>query len=89
MPKTMKDLRIRKNYSRIRRAIDIPDLISIQKQSYDQFLQRDVPHEERQTVGMHAIFKSVFPIRDFNKTSSLEYVSYKLETPKYDELECR
>ena len=89
MPKTLKDLRIRKSYARIDRTIDIPDLISIQKQSYDQFLQKDVPADKRQAVGVEGIFKSVFPIRDFNKTSSLEYVSYNLETPKYDEQECR
>ncbi|MEC8024570.1 MAG: DNA-directed RNA polymerase subunit beta, partial [Myxococcota bacterium] len=89
MPRTLKDLRYRKSYSRIERPLDVPDLINIQKQSYDQFLQNNVPAEERQAVGLEAIFRSVFPIRDFNKTSSLEYVSYQLETPKYDELECR
>ena len=89
MPRTLKDLRYRKSYSRIERPLDVPDLINIQKQSYDQFLQNDVPAEERQLIGLEAIFKSVFPIRDFNKTSSLEYVSYHLETPKYDQLECR
>ena len=89
MPRTMKDLRQRKTYARIGRTIDIPDLINIQKQSYDKFLQKDVPADKRMQVGLEGIFKSVFPIRDFNKTSSLEYVSYNLETPKYDELECR
>ena len=89
MPRTMKDLRIRKSYARIPRTIDIPDLISIQKHSYDKFLQTEVPPDKRQQVGVEGIFKSVFPIRDFNKTSSLEYVSYNLETPKYDEEECR
>jgi len=85
----MKDLRVRKNYSKINRTIDIPDLVSIQKQSYDQFLQTDTDPDKRQLTGIEGIFKSVFPIRDFNKTSSLEYVSYNLETPKYDEEECR
>ena len=89
MPRTQKELRFRKNFAKINRTIDIPDLINIQKQSYDQFLQRDVAPEARTDVGLHAIFKSVFPIRDFNKTSSLEYVSYVLDTPKYDEDECR
>ena len=89
MARTLKDLRFRKSYARIKRTIDIPDLINIQKHSYDQFLQSDIPTDKRQNVGLEAIFKSVFPIRDFNKTSSLEYVSYNLETPKYDEEECR
>ncbi len=89
MARTLKDLRFRKSYARIKRTIEIPDLIDIQKFSYDQFLQSDVPTDKRVTVGLEAIFKSVFPIKDFNKTSSLEYVSYNLEAPKYDELECR
>ncbi|MBT9557657.1 MAG: DNA-directed RNA polymerase subunit beta [Myxococcales bacterium] len=89
MARTLKDLRFRKSYARIKRTIEIPDLIDIQKFSYDQFLQSDVPTDKRVNVGLEAIFKSVFPIKDFNKTSSLEYVSYNLEAPKYDELECR
>jgi len=85
----MKELRVRKSYGTIKSSIDIPDLISLQRQSYERFLQLDVPPDKREDVGIEAIFKSVFPIRDFNKTSSLEYVSYYLEDPKYDEYECR
>ena len=89
MPRPMKELRVRKSYGTIKSTIDIPDLISLQRQSYERFLQLDVPPDKREDVGIEAIFKSVFPIRDFNKTSSLEYVSYYLEEPKYDEYECR
>jgi len=86
---TAKDFRLRKSYAKIAKVIDIPDLINIQKQSYEKFLQWDVPPDERDDVGLQGIFKSVFPIRDFNKTSSLEFVEYHLETPKYDVDECR
>ena len=89
MARPMKELRVRKSYGKILSKIQIPDLISLQRQSYERFLQKDVPPDKREDVGIEAIFKSVFPIRDFNKTSSLEYVSYHLEEPKYDEYECR
>jgi len=89
MGRTAMDLRVRKTYSRIPKIVDIPDLISLQKQSYEKFLQRYTPLAKREDIGLHAIFKSVFPIKDFNKTSSLEYVSYHLEDPKYDVDECR
>jgi len=87
--KKRKDLRVRENYAKLASVIDIPDLISVQKQSYEKFLQQDVPPDQREPVGLQAIFKSVFPITDFNKTSELEFVSYHLEPPKYDVDECR
>ena len=87
--KTAKELRIRKSFAKIPRIIDIPDLINIQKHSYEKFLQRDVPPKKREDYGLQGIFKSVFPIRDFNKTASLEFVEYHMEEPKYDVLECR
>jgi DNA-directed RNA polymerase subunit beta len=87
--KTAKDLRIRKSFAKIPRIIDIPDLINIQKHSYEKFLQRDVPPKKREDYGLQGIFKSVFPIRDFNKTASLEFVEYHMEDPKYDVVECR
>jgi DNA-directed RNA polymerase subunit beta len=89
MARTLKELRFRKNFAEIARTIQVPELVNIQRESYDLFLQKDVPPEKRKDVGLHGIFKSVFPIRDFNKTSSLEYVTYHLEDPKYDEGECR
>ena len=83
-----KNFRIRKTYAKIPKVIEIPNLIDIQKQSYEKFLQMDVPPDERTDVGLQGVFKSVFPIKDFNETSSLEFVSYHLEKPKYDVDEC-
>ncbi len=82
------NFRIRRSFAKIPKAIDIPNLIDIQKTSYKQFLQEDVPAEQRSDVGLQGVFKSVFPIKDFNDTSSLEFVSYHLEKPKYDIDEC-
>jgi DNA-directed RNA polymerase subunit beta len=79
---------LRKNFAKIKKIIDIPNLIDIQKNSYKRFLQLDVPAEIRKNFGLEAVFRSVFPIRDFSETASLEYVSYALGTPKYDVEEC-
>ncbi len=89
MPRTAMELRVRKNFSRLHRIVQVPDLIHVQRESYDKFLQRHVPHEQREMTGLQAIFSSVFPIQDFNKTASLEFVHYHLEDPKYDVAECR
>ncbi len=82
------NFRIRHNFAKIPKIIDIPNLIDIQKYSYDKFLQADVPPEKREDTGLQGVFKSVFPIKDFNEVSSLEFVSYHLEKPKYDVDEC-
>ncbi|WPB81210.1 DNA-directed RNA polymerase subunit beta [Archangium violaceum] len=82
------NFRVRKTFAKIAKTIDIPNLINIQKQSYEKFLQADIPPEKREDIGLQGVFKSVFPIRDFNETSSLEFVSYHLEKPKYDVDEC-
>ena len=84
------NFRVRRNFSKIeKKIIELPKLIEIQKKSYADFLQIDVPPDQRKDVGLQAVFKSVFPIKDFNETSSLEFVSYNLERPKYDVEECR
>ncbi len=83
------NFRVRKSFAKLKKVIDIPNLIDIQKRSYDKFLQLDVPPEQREDVGLQGVFKSVFPIKDFSETSSLEFVSYNLERPKYDVDECR
>jgi DNA-directed RNA polymerase subunit beta len=83
------NFRIRKHLGRVRKVIDVPNLIDIQKTSYDKFLQSTVPQNDRAEVGLQAVFRSVFPIKDFNGTSELVYVSYNLEKPKYDVEECR
>ncbi|TMA33089.1 MAG: DNA-directed RNA polymerase subunit beta, partial [Deltaproteobacteria bacterium] len=82
------NLRARRTFGRIKKIIDIPNLIEIQRRSYEEFLQKDVTPEQRKDQGLQAVFKSVFPIKDFNETASLEFVSYTLSEPKYDVEEC-
>ncbi len=69
------NFRVRKSFAKLPKVIEIPNLIDIQKRSYDKFLQADVPPSKREDVGLQGVFKSVFPIKDFNETSSLEFVS--------------
>ena len=80
--------RVRKNFGKIAKIIDIPNLIDMQKQSYERFLQKDTTSEDRRDVGLQGVFKSVFPIRDFSGTSSLEFVSYTFGEVKFDMDEC-
>jgi DNA-directed RNA polymerase subunit beta len=82
------NFRIRHSFGKITQIIDIPNLIDIQKRSYEKFLQANVPPHERTDIGLQGVFKSVFPIRDFNGTSELMFVGYTLERPKYDVEEC-
>ena len=85
-----KNFRARKSFAKLKQVIEIPNLIDIQKRSYDKFLQIDTsPWIKREDMGIQGVFKSVFPIKDFAETSSLEFVSYNLEKPKYDVDECR
>src|ERR1700747_887599 len=88
-PVIQNNFRARKSFAKIGKIIDIPNLIDIQKQSYEKFLQKDVPIEKREDVGLQGVFKSVFPIKDCSETSSIEFVSYTLDKPKYDVDECR
>ncbi|MBB5518535.1 DNA-directed RNA polymerase subunit beta [Amphiplicatus metriothermophilus] len=81
--------RIRKNFGKIGDAAPMPNLIQVQKDSYEQFLQRHIPAAERRNEGLEAVFRSVFPIMDFTETAVLEYVSYEFEEPKYDVDECQ
>lgn len=83
------NFRVRKSFAKLKKVIEIPNLIDIQKRSYDKFLQDKTPHEEREDIGLQGVFKSVFPIKDFSETSELQFVSYNLERPKYDVDECR
>ncbi|MCC7380607.1 MAG: DNA-directed RNA polymerase subunit beta [Deltaproteobacteria bacterium] len=82
------NFRIRKNFGKIEQLVDIPNLIDIQKQSYEKFLQAHVDPDKREDFGLQGVFKSVFPIKDFQGTAALEFVSYHLEKPKYDVDEC-
>ncbi len=81
--------RFRKNFGRIREVAPMPNLIELQKTSYEKFLQMNVPHNEREEIGLHEVLKSIFPIKDFSGKSQLEYYKYELERPKHDEEECR
>ena len=82
------NLRLRRSFGKIKKIIDIPNLIEIQKRSYEEFLQAGVASDQRTDTGLQAVFKSVFPIKDFNETASLEFVTYELGEPKYDVEEC-
>ncbi len=86
--KVKSNFRVRKDYGTIKKVVDVPNLIAVQRRSYDDFLQIGVPPEERVDKGLQGVFKSVFPIKDFNETSTLEFISYDIEKPTYDIDEC-
>ena len=71
------------SFSKIKKVIELPDLIGVQKQSYVDFLQQDIAPDKRVNQGLEEVFREIFPITDFNGTSVLEYVSYAIEEPKY------
>ncbi|MDB5510175.1 MAG: DNA-directed polymerase, beta subunit [Hyphomicrobiales bacterium] len=81
--------RVRKFFGHIREVAEMPNLIEVQKASYDQFLIVDEPKGGRLDEGLQSVFKSVFPISDFSNTALLEFVKYEFEQPKYDVDECR
>ena len=81
--------RLRKFFGKIVEVAQMPNLIEVQKTSYDQFLQVDKPEGGRKDEGLQAVFSSVFPIKDFSESSLLEYVDYHFEEPKYDVEECQ
>ncbi|MGE3477736.1 MAG: DNA-directed RNA polymerase subunit beta [Rhodospirillaceae bacterium] len=81
--------RVRKDFGRIPVVAPMPNLIEVQKSSYDKFLQANSPLDVRQRSGLWDVFKSVFPIKDFAGKGELEFVSYELEAPKYDVEECQ
>src|SRR5450432_609423 len=81
--------RLRKNFGKIVEIAQMPNLIEVQRTSYDQFLQVEKPAGGRKDEGLQAVFSSVFPIKDFSESSLLEYVDYHFEDPKYDVEECQ
>src|SRR5690349_9098326 len=81
--------RIRRTFGRISEITTMPNLIEVQKSSYDQFLQIGVAAENRQNIGLQEVFRGVFPIRDFSEKAELQFVRYELEEPKYDVEECQ
>jgi DNA-directed RNA polymerase subunit beta len=80
--------RIRRNFGRIPEVAPMPNLIDVQRSSYEGFLQMNVLHDNRLHAGLQEVFKSVFPIDDFAGRGRLEFVHYELEEPKYDVEEC-
>lgn len=80
--------RIRKNFGRIPEIAPMPNLIDVQRASYEAFLQRDVKPENRSLMGLEEVFRSIFPINDFAGNGRLEFVNYEFEEPKYDVEEC-
>lgn len=81
--------RVRKSFGRIPEVTQMPNLIEVQRSSYDHFLQMDVPPEKRANLGLQEVFRSVFPIKDFSDRAVLDFVKYELEQPKYDVEECQ
>ena len=81
--------RLRKNFGKIQEIAHMPNLIEVQRTSYDQFLQLVKPEPARKDEGLEAVFRQVFPIKDFSESSLLEYVDYHFEEPKYDVEECQ
>jgi DNA-directed RNA polymerase subunit beta len=80
--------RVRRDFGKIVSVVEIPNLIEIQQNSYEAFLQKDYAPEDREDMGLQAVFKSVFPIADYNGNASLEFVSYHFDEPKYTVEEC-
>ena len=82
------DYRVRKSFGKIKHIVEIPNLIEMQRESYERFLQQEVDPDERVDKGLQGVFKGVFPIRDFSGTASLEFVRYSIGRVKYDVEEC-
>ena len=80
--------RVRKSFGKIKKIVEIPDLIGMQRDSYQRFLQMNIAPEKREDIGLQAVFKSVFPIKDFTGSASLEFVSYRFAEIKHSEEEC-
>ena len=81
--------RIRKDFGKRRQVLEVPYLLAIQMDSYREFLQEGASGDKREERGLHAALKSVFPISSYSGNAALEYVSYKLGEPPFDERECR
>ena len=81
--------RVRRSFGHLREVAEMPNLIEVQRSSYDQFLQLDVASTDRGNFGLQEAFSSVFPINDFAGRAVLEFKSYELEAPKYDVEECQ
>ncbi|MFA5239612.1 MAG: DNA-directed RNA polymerase subunit beta [Phycisphaerae bacterium] len=78
-----------RNFSKVRDVVEIPDLVAIQRKSYDSFLQVEVAPTKRKCFGLESLFREIFPIVNYDKTMQLEYLYYELEKPRYTPTECR
>ena len=81
--------RIRKDFGKRSSILEVPYLLAIQLDSYRKFLQAEVAEERRNEIGLHAAFRSVFPIVSYSGNATLEYVSYRLGEPVFDVKECQ
>ncbi len=81
--------RVRRSFGRIEEICEMPNLIEVQKESYEKFLQIGIPGEERAPEGLQEVFQSVFPIHDFSDRAQIDFVKYEFEEPKYDVDECQ
>jgi DNA-directed RNA polymerase subunit beta len=88
MKETFHNRIFRKNYGKIKEVLEIPNLIEIQLDSYEKFLQKDIAPDKRDAIGLEAVFNSVFPIKDSHETTTLEFVKYDMGDPKNSEEEC-
>jgi DNA-directed RNA polymerase subunit beta len=78
-----------RNFGKVRETVEIPDLVAIQRKSYDSFLQKDAAPTKRKCLGLESLFREIFPIESYDKTMTLEYLYYELEEPRYTPTECR
>ncbi|MFH0933472.1 MAG: DNA-directed RNA polymerase subunit beta [Nitrospirota bacterium] len=81
-------LRERLRFGKVPLFLEVPNLVEIQERSYEKFLQRDVPMDKREEMGLQAAFLSVFPIMDYNETASIEFLGYVVSEPKFSVRDC-
>ena len=81
--------RVRRNFGRIHEVAAMPNLIELQRDSYERFQQKDIPADQREISGLEEVLASVFPIRDFSDKAEIDFVKYEFEEPKYDVEECQ
>ena len=81
--------RVRRNFGKIDEVAQMPNLIEVQRRSYELFLQDGIPADDRKMQGLQEVLSTVFPIKDFSDKAEIDFVKYELETPKYDVEECQ
>ena len=86
---TKSHIPLRRDFSRLPSIIGMPNLIEVQKESYEKFLQMNVEPDQREETGLQAVFKGIFPIEDYSRTTLLDYVKYDILESKFDVQECQ